>query len=58
MTRLALPHALAVAVDRALHVARAGLDGGERVGDAEPDVVVRVDADSGPPRELADDLRA
>ena len=37
---------LAVAVDRALHVRGAGLDRGERVGDAEADVVVRVDADA------------
>ena len=37
--------ALAEAVDRHLDLARAGLDGGERVGRREPEVVVAVDAD-------------
>ena len=37
--------ALAVAVHRALHEARAGLDGGERVRDGALGVVVRVDAE-------------
>ena len=37
--------ALAEAVDRDLDLARAGLDGGERVGRREPEVVVAVDAD-------------
>ena len=39
--------ALAVAVDAALHVARAGGDRGQRVGDGAAGVVVGVDADPG-----------
>ena len=38
--------ALAVPVDRALHVRRAGVDRGQRVGDRAAGVVVAVDADA------------
>ena len=42
---VAVAGALAVAVDRALDLQRAGLDARERVGDAEAAVVVGVDAE-------------
>ena len=47
MTRgeVAVAGAFAVAVDRALHLHRAGAHGGQRVGHAEAAVVVRVDAE-------------
>ena len=51
--QVAVAGPLAVSVDRALHVRRAGLDGRQRVGDAEADVVVRVDADRGRERARA-----
>ena len=37
--------AFAEAVDRALHVDGAGVDGGQRIGDGQVAVVVRVDAE-------------
>jgi hypothetical protein len=43
---VAVAGALAVAVDRALHVRRADVDRRQRVRDPEADVVVRVDADA------------
>ena len=43
---IAIAGAFAVAVDRALHVRGAGFEPGERIGHAEADVVVRVDADA------------
>ncbi len=43
--QIAIARALAVTVDRALHMNRAGFERGQRVRDAEADVVVRVDAD-------------
>ena len=49
--------ALAVAVDRALDQPRAGLDRGERVGDAALGVVVGVDADLDPLAERGDHRR-
>ena len=50
--------ALAPAVDRPLHLRAAGLDAGQRVGDREIAVVVRVDAELGRDRLLhrRDDL--
>ena len=54
--QVAVAGALAVAVERALDVRRAGVDRGQRVGDAEPDVVVRVDAE--PARRAARARRA
>jgi len=42
---VAIAHALAVAVDRPLHLHRARAHRGERVRDADTAVVVRVDAD-------------
>ena len=42
---VAVPNALAVSVDGALHLHRAGVHGGERIGHADAAVVVRVDAD-------------
>ena len=53
--------ALAVAVHRALHLARAGVDGDEAVGHGAVAVVVDVDADAArraPAVDLADDARA
>ena len=59
---VAVPGALAVAVDGALDVGRAGLQGGDGVGDAKAAVVVGVDPDpgvqlavgeGGDPRDLA-----
>ena len=47
--------ALAEAVDRDLDLARAGLDGGQRVGRGEPQVVVAVDADRGLVADEVDD---
>ena len=47
---VAVAGALAVAVDRALDVGRARLDRRQRVGHAQPDVVVGVDAE--PRRQL------
>ena len=47
--------ALAEAVDRHLHLARAGLDGGERVGRGEAEVVVAVDGDRGVAPDEVDD---
>ena len=47
---------LADAVDRALDLARAVLDGAERVGDGEAEIVVAVDADDGRLAERARDL--
>ena len=44
---VAVARAFAVAVDRALHLHRPGAHGGQRVGDAEAAVVVRVDAQRG-----------
>ena len=44
---IAVARALAVAVDRALHLHRSGAHGGEGVGDAETAVVVRMDAERG-----------
>src|SRR5262249_30726341 len=41
-----VPGALADPVDRALDLARASLDGGDRVGSRKPKVVVAVDADN------------
>ena len=58
--QVAVAGPLAVAVERALDVRRAGVDRGQRVGDAEPDVVVRVDAEprlqvrAGVSRQLGD----
>ena len=49
---------LAEAVQRALHLPRAGADGGERVGDGVAGVVVGMDAEifaRNGPRDLADD---
>ena len=43
--QIAIAGALAVAVDGALHLHRAGFERGQRVRHAEADVVVRVDAD-------------
>ena len=37
--------ALADPVHRALDLARAGLDGGERAGDGEPEIVVAMDGE-------------
>ena len=50
--------ALAEAVQRALHLPRAGADGGERIGDRVVGVVVGVDAElfaGNDARDLADD---
>ena len=50
--------ALAEAVQRALHLPRAGADGGERIGDRVAGVVVGVDAETfagNDARDLADD---
>ena len=43
--QIAIAGAFAVAIDRALHMHRADFERGQRVGDAEADVVMRVDAD-------------
>ena len=49
--------ALAVAVDRSLHHPCAGIDRGQRVGDAALEVVVGVDADLGALAELGEHRR-
>jgi hypothetical protein len=51
---VAVPHTLAVAVDRALHLAGAGTHSGQRIGDADAAVIVRVDAHRF--AEMSDDL--
>ena len=44
--QVAVAGALAVTVDGALHMRRARLDRGQRVGHPQPDVVMRVDAEA------------
>ena len=46
VVRLQLPGALAVSVDRALHLDRAAAHAGERVGDTGAGVVVEVHGDA------------
>ena len=43
----AIARAFADAVERALHLSRAGLDCGQRVGDGQPQVIVAMHADHG-----------
>ena len=50
-----LPGALADAVDGALDLPRAGLHGGERVGDRQAQIVVAMDADDGAIAQRLDD---
>ena len=42
--QVAVAHALAIAVDRPLHLHRSRADGRESVGDSDPAIVVRVDS--------------
>ena len=42
---VAVPHALTVAVDRALDLIGSGAHGGQSIGDTDAAVIVRVDAD-------------
>ena len=51
----AVAGALADAVDGAFDLARAGFDGGERVGDGEAEIVMAMDADDGGVAERFDD---
>ena len=44
--QIAVAGALAVAVDGALHLRRAGLDARQAVGHAQAAIVMRVDADA------------
>ena len=53
---VAVAGALAVAVDRALHLDRAAADAGERVGDSSAGVVVEVDGDADVAAEVRDHL--
>ncbi len=53
--QVAVPHALAVAIDRALHLAGSGAHGCEGIRHADTAVVVSVDADR--LAEMGDDFR-
>src|SRR6266536_1486776 len=53
---VAVPGALAVAVDGSLHLCGAAPDSRERVGDAGAGVVVQVDGDRDVAAEVLDDL--